>query len=725
MSLATYKATSAAVTALKRMLGLRLRVTGTENLVNRTTLFVANHFTRIETFLIPYVIWQYAGRQVRSLGTHSVFKGWIGQYFEALGGMSTRDPRRNRTIVRGLMTGRSDWIIYPEGGLIKNKKTIDRGRLRLTHPERQGPPHTGAAVLALKAQMSKRRYLEACAEGDRRRIEYYEEIYGLSGPEEVSPDGIVVVPVTLNFYPMRPTRNFLNRLAKFIVSELDPRLDEELQVEGSILFKGSEISVHFGAPFEVAAYVGRIKEVARRLMGVFSEANGTELFLRRQARRLTYACMRSIYGNVEVNFDHLFSYALRAHRGDAINVDDLRAALYLAATELASAGGVRLHPSMENGITTLVTGEPYPPWDAAVALATTEGVVTRENAHFNVDRNALCAEHDFHTIRLRHMMQVIANELEPVQPAVEAVRRNVNLSSEEIRVRTARALQEQEKLVYERDYATAYDPRESNAREVGEPFFLEAEGATTGVVLAHGYLSSPRQVRGLAERLHAAGVTVCGVRLAGHGTAPEQLAHVRWEDWMDCLYRGYGLVRQRCPNVIAGGFSLGAVLALLLAARLPGRVHGVFAISPPFKIRDRRLPLVGPVLGLNAAMRLLGLANGEYRFANEGSDVGITNYGTDYLKGVRELRQVTRTCRRALGSITVPALIVQGDADPLVDPASGRLALAELGSADKVLTTLAFDRHVIVRYAGSEAVFSLAARFARRLDEAYRSVASR
>jgi esterase/lipase len=455
-------------------------------------------------------------------------------------------------------------------------------------------------------------------------------------------------------------------------------------------------------------------------MGMFSEASRTDLFLARQARRLTHACMRSIYDNVEINFDHLFSYALRAHEGDAIPVDDLRAALYLAATELAEAGGVRLHPSMENGITTLVTGEPYPPWDDAVALATAEGVVSRENAHFTVDRDALHADHDWHTIRLRNMTQVIANELEPVQPAVEAVRRNVNLSSDEIRTRTAEVLHEREKLVYERDYATAYDPRESNAKEVGEPFFFEAEGATTGVVLAHGYLASPRQVRGLAERLHAAGLTVCGVRLAGHGTAPEQLARVRWEDWMDCMVRGYGLVRQRCARVVAGGFSLGGVLALLLAARLGERVHGVFGISPPFKLRDRRLPLVGPLLGLNGAMRLMGLADGEYRFANEGTEAGITNYGTDYLKGVRELRRATRACRRALGSITAPALIVQGDADPLVDPASGRLALAELGSADKVLTTLAFDRHVIVRYAGSEAVFSLVARFARRLDDAYR-----
>ena len=34
------------------------------------------------------VLYQYAGRQVRSLGTHSIFNGGFGRYFEALGGLS-------------------------------------------------------------------------------------------------------------------------------------------------------------------------------------------------------------------------------------------------------------------------------------------------------------------------------------------------------------------------------------------------------------------------------------------------------------------------------------------------------------------------------------------------------------------------------------------------------------------------------------------------------------
>jgi esterase/lipase/1-acyl-sn-glycerol-3-phosphate acyltransferase len=716
MSLTAYKATALGMSVLKRLLGLKVRVSGTESLVPRTTLFVANHFTRIETFLIPYVIHEYAGREVRSLGTHSVFKGLFGRYFEALGGMSTRHPRRNRTIIRELMTGHSDWIIYPEGGLIKNKKVVHRGRLHLDHPERDGPPHTGAAMMALKAQMSKRRYLDACAEDDLGRIDYYEECYGLTGPEEVCPDGIVVVPVTLTFYPMRPTRNFLNRLAKYFVRELDPRIDEELQVEGSILFKGAEICVHFGEPLEVSDYLGRVTEVARRFMGMFSEGSRTDLFLRKQAKRLTDACMRSIYGNLEINFDHLFSYGLRAHEGDRIAVDDLRAALYLAAAELASADGVRLHPSMTNGITTLVTGGPYPPWDNVVGLAASEGVLKRDDEHFTVDREALHEDHAFHNIRLEKMMQVIANELEPVRRAVDAVRRHVNLSTDEIRNLTSQVLRKREEQVYERDYATAFHPQESKEKDQGEPYFLEAKGADTGVVLAHGYLASPRQVRLLAQHLQAEGISVYAVRLPGHGTAPEQLTEVRWEDWLDCVARGAGLVRQHCSQVVAGGFSLGGALALVLAARLRERLDGVFSLNAPVKLRDRRAPLVGPLVRWNGAMRLIGLADGEYRFSNEETESPDTNYGFDYLKGIREVRRAGRACLRLLRDVTAPALIVQADEDPIIDPASGRLVLARLGSSDKVLTTLPFDRHLIVRDEGSEAVFALVTRFIKRVS---------
>ena len=715
MGLKAYKFSGKLLGLASRAIGLRIRVTGTENLVCRPTIFAPNHFTRVETFLVPYIIYKYAGRQVRSLGTHSVFKGLFGRYFEAVGGMSTRHPRRNRTIIRELMTCRSDWVIYPEGGLIKNKKTIHRGRYELDHPDRRGPPHTGAAMLALKAEIGKRRYLEACQADDLHRTEFYEAAYGLKGPQSICSQGIVMVPVTLTFYPMRPSRNIANRIARLLVRDIDPRIDEELTVEGSILLKGSEICIHFGEPIEVADYLGKVVAVARKVAGMFSEERGAELFLRKQARRLTDACMHGVYSNLEVSFDHLFSYGLRVVNDDRIQIDEFRAAMYLTARELAGNDCVRLHPTMRNGITSLVTGDPYPPWEMVMELARREKVIRLDRDHLVIDRQRLNEKHGFHTIRLHKMMQVLANEVEPVRPAVDSIRRNVNLSTTQLRKRTAEALRVQEAEVFQRDYADAFDPDESKDKNFGEPFLLEAKNARAGVILSHGYLASPEQVRPLAEYIHAKGYSVYALRLHGHGTAPDQMTGVSWHDWLEDLSRAMALLRHQCNTVVAGGFSLGGTLALLLAARQADTVAGVFGINAPGKLRDRRVPMVGPIVRFNGWMRRLGLSHDYYSISNEGTESPDINYGVDYLRGIRELRRAMKACYRGLGDVRAPALLLQGDHDPLVDPDGGRMLLERLGSEDKLLSTMPFDRHLVIRGEGSEDVFAAVGRFLDRV----------
>ena len=56
MGLKTYKATELWLNAVKKLLGFQLRVSGAENIPDRPTMFVSNHFTRIETFLTPYAL---------------------------------------------------------------------------------------------------------------------------------------------------------------------------------------------------------------------------------------------------------------------------------------------------------------------------------------------------------------------------------------------------------------------------------------------------------------------------------------------------------------------------------------------------------------------------------------------------------------------------------------------------------------------------------------------
>ena len=79
MGMRTYKATGLGLKLFEKSLRVRLRGEGLENLVDdRPILFVANHFTRFETLVVPYVLYQHMGRQVRTLADHGLFHGARG-----------------------------------------------------------------------------------------------------------------------------------------------------------------------------------------------------------------------------------------------------------------------------------------------------------------------------------------------------------------------------------------------------------------------------------------------------------------------------------------------------------------------------------------------------------------------------------------------------------------------------------------------------------------------
>jgi alpha-beta hydrolase superfamily lysophospholipase len=109
-----------------------------------------------------------------------------------------------------------------------------------------------------------------------------------------------------------------------------------------------------------------------------------------------------------------------------------------------------------------------------------------------------------------------------------------------------------------------------------------------GVLLLHGLSDSPYSVRSLAERLHARGYLVVGLRLPGHGTAPSALVRARWQDMAAAVRLAARDLSQRLgPNkkLHMIGYSNGAALAVEYAlARLQGeplpQVERLILISP-------------------------------------------------------------------------------------------------------------------------------------------------
>ena len=149
-----YRTTGLFVKAISELSKANIERTGPENIPDESIIFVINHFTRVETFLMPYEIFKLTGVPVWSLASYELFKGAFGGYLKRVGAVSTRSPERDRLIVKTLLTGEANWIVFPEGRMVKNKNLIENGRFMISYAGGKHPPHTGAATLALRTDLS-------------------------------------------------------------------------------------------------------------------------------------------------------------------------------------------------------------------------------------------------------------------------------------------------------------------------------------------------------------------------------------------------------------------------------------------------------------------------------------------------------------------------------------------------------------------------------------------
>lgn len=708
----TRRATGIALRLLESVLRSSIRVEGHHRLGSGPILFVANHFTRFETFVLPYIIDRYTRRNVHSLAHWSLFRGRFGDYLRAIGAMSTRDPTVKQAIVEELLRGSNDWVIYPEGSMIKDKLTWQKGQYAINSPDRVGPVHTGSAVLALQAEIYRELYLDACRRGDATARADYERRFHLTGPESLPTERLAVVPINITYYPIRPSKNLFYRLARLMLKEIPARLEDELMIEGSLLLDRTDISIYFGQPIGFERYRELLWPALNSLSGVDEETR-VRTIIDNFKVRLTTRFMHEIYSRVTVNFDHLFCSALRACARDRIDRQQLHLALFLAARELQANGRRRRHHSLAGRMQAIIADEPYAPLTSIESLAVDEKVLRLSGERYLIDHQALESRHDFHDIRLKNTVAVIANELEPLRETVKDIRQLVNLSVAQLRSRTAELLLEEDRTAFQQEGGASTLERKDPA--VGAPFLLPGR-SRIGIVLSHGYLASPGEIRTLAHALNKAGFTVYGVRLRGHGTSPEQLALVSWSDWLESFDRGYCIVRNRCERVVVAGFSAGACLALLAAARKRSAPAGVVAINPVMRLVNPAAALAPAVDRWNRFLSRLHISRGHLDYIDNHPEWPATNYHRNYIHGLRELELLMDVCRAELPQVQAPTLVVQADRDPVVDPTSGAVVMAHIAAEQRELAMMRFDRHCIVQGDGSEVVHARVVEFVQTLE---------
>lgn len=106
---------------------------------------------------------------------------------------------------------------------------------------------------------------------------------------------------------------------------------------------------------------------------------------------------------------------------------------------------------------------------------------------------------------------------------------------------------------------------------------------TQGVLLLHGLGDSPWSFTDLGRTLAAQGYLVRTALLPGHGTQPAHLLGVDLDDWRRVVREQVALLRKDVDQVVLGGFSTGANLALEYTLDHPDDVSGLLLFSPAFK----------------------------------------------------------------------------------------------------------------------------------------------
>jgi esterase/lipase/1-acyl-sn-glycerol-3-phosphate acyltransferase len=676
MNRSAYFTTGLAIKLLSRLSKASIVLHGKENIPTGPTIFVVNHFTRVETFLLPAYIYNLTGKPVLSLAASSLFKGGLAKFLRLVGTVSTADPKRDELIVKSLLIGEANWVIFPEGNMVKTKKIMDGGKFMIASSRGMHEPHTGAASLALRAELYRTILLDT-AKNTPSKLRKLLDILGLKDIADIQQEPITIQPVNLTYYPIRAAENMASSIASKLVRDISENMVEEIMAEGTMLLSGVDLDIRCGKPIMIADYIDE-QWLHDDIDGFFMSLELKEK-MRKTAYDLMQRYMQDIYALTTVNQEHLFASFLRMYPFKRIDELDFKRRVFYAISIIRGeeeAKPLYLHKSLKGSQAHLLTE----------------------------DRSTLSVPLSFHKGRITNPIEIMANEVEPLinfRTTLKSLSRQPEFL---LRLFLIRHLLRQENLQYAEDVKQYSHVKEKAKNSSGKPFLLPYPRRKMGVVLIHSYLAEPEEVKALAKYLRRQGIWVYAPRLPGHGTSAEDLAGRKYHEWVETVETGYILMSMICDRIVVGGVAVGGSLALDLAARV-GEVAGVFAICPPLALRNYSTKFM-PAQDvwnriLNKTMR--GEQNSRF-FEFTHGNVHL-NYPKNPVAGVKEVGDFLDSISKSYIAIKQPALIIQADNNPVVDPKGSLQLYDNIASSDKEFCLLSYDRHILVNGEGAEKVF--------------------
>src|SRR5437773_6418996 len=197
-----------------------------------------------------------------------------------------------------------------------------------------------------------------------------------------------------------------------------------------------------------------------------------------------------------------------------------------------------------------------------------------------------------------------------------------------------------------------------------------ADRRDPAALLLHGLTGTRVDMHYLRDALVANGYTVSVPLRPGRGTQPSDMDSLCWEDWMSSALAAYDDLARDHENVVVGGLSAGATMALDIALR---RKPSALILCATALAMGNPIAYLAPYVW--RVIKQVPSPASDLVDLNAGSKC----YDPAPVRAVAELLHGIGLVRRRLGEIRCPALVAHAVSDRLVPIRYAHELAARLG----------------------------------------------